>query len=104
MTKELAFEEFRRDRPAVDAHERPLAPHAALVDGSGDQFFSRARFSENQDRGIGRRDHLYLFEDSAQRDAGADDVPEGQDLLYLLAQEVPLHLELPPKPDRKSVV
>jgi hypothetical protein len=77
MAEKLALEKFRRDRPAVDTDERLLAPRAALVNGRGDELLASAGFSQDQHGGIGRRDHLDLFEDAAQGGTAADDLAKG---------------------------
>jgi hypothetical protein len=61
MTEKLALEKFRRNRPAVDPYQRPVSATAEVMDGLRDQFFSGARFPEDQHCGIGRRDHAYLL-------------------------------------------
>jgi hypothetical protein len=61
---------------AVHRNERPVAPGAPVVDVSREQLLARAGFTQNHDRGIGRRH----FENPGQRHAQggtlADDVIE----------------------------
>src|SRR5215469_7381762 len=62
MTEKFALEEFRRNRSAVNPYQRPASATADVMYGFRDQFFSGARFSEDQHGGIGRRHHAYLLE------------------------------------------
>src|SRR5688572_32861934 len=42
VSKQLAFNERCRERSEVQAHERPIAAWAEIVDGPRDQFLARA--------------------------------------------------------------
>ena len=50
VAEQLAFQQALAQRAAVDAHERPVAALAELVDGVGDQLLAGARFAEQQHR------------------------------------------------------
>ena len=58
--EQLALDQRRRDRRAVDADHRPAAPRAALVDLRGEQLLAGAGLAEQQHRRIGGRDLLAL--------------------------------------------
>ncbi len=60
VAEELALEQFARDRRAVDADQRPVAPLARLVDGARDQLLAGAGFAGDHHRGVGRRHQLHL--------------------------------------------
>src|SRR6266699_4611527 len=47
--KQLGLEKIRRNRGAVDAHQRLVAAHAACVDRFREMIFSDARFAEEED-------------------------------------------------------
>ena len=56
VAEQLGFEQFARDRAAIDRDER-LAGAAALgVDGAGDDFLAAAARAGQQHRGVARRD------------------------------------------------
>jgi hypothetical protein len=48
------------------------SPAAQVVHGARDQLFPGARLAEDEDRRVGRRDHLELVEHAAERLAPAD--------------------------------
>ncbi len=74
VTEELAFDECRRERGAVDAHEVVPLPPAVCVNGPREQFFARSRFAEQQDRAVGWRNLLQASQCDVQRQTGADDI------------------------------
>ena len=71
--EQLALDERRRQRPAIDDDEPPASAGTALVDGAGDELLAGSRLSEQQDRGIGRGDLVHPEEHALQRCAVADD-------------------------------
>ena len=67
MAEELGGDERRRNGRAIDANEcfrRALGP---LMNGTGNQFLSRAGLAQNQYRGIGRCHFVNLREHLAKR-------------------------------------
>ena len=67
MAEKLGGDERRRNGRAIDANEcfrRALGP---LMNGTGNQFFSRAGLTQNQYRGIGRCHFVNLREHLAKR-------------------------------------
>ena len=58
MPKQLTLQEIEGDGSAVKLDEGASAARAQIVNGLGNQFLSRSRFSQNQHSGIGR---CYLF-------------------------------------------
>ena len=64
MAEQVAFEQVARNRPAVDADERPLHPAAAVVDLSGDQLLAGSALSLDQDRGLTVGHAVHHLEDA----------------------------------------
>src|SRR5690606_26495157 len=73
VTEKLALEQVPRDRRAVHADQRALAPRARIVDRARDQFLARARFACDQHRRIRIRDELDLPPQRLDRLAAPDD-------------------------------
>ena len=78
VAEELAFEQTRGDGGAVQLDERSLAPAAEVVDGAGHQFFAGARFSLDQDRGIGGCDNFDPPQNVPKRRRSRRQYPEKQ--------------------------
>ncbi len=74
MSEQLAFQQARRNCRAVELDEGLRATGAQIMNGSRNQFFSRARFPINENRRIRRCYGSHFFEDSAQRCASSDDL------------------------------
>src|SRR6202044_512379 len=72
VPEQFAFEEPGGNRCAIQFDERIVAPPAQVVDGPGDQFFSRSRFAMDDDGGIRGRYSLHLLQHVAQRVALPD--------------------------------
>ena len=89
VTEQLAFQKPRRDGGAVHLYQGALAARAEMMNGAGDQFFSRAGFALNQYRRIGRRDGLELIENFFQRRTVADNLFE-----VVFAADLILQIEL----------
>src|SRR5204862_7147256 len=73
VPKQFAFDQGLRYGSAIDCNERLTQPFAVAVNGAGNQFLARARFTENKDchsRRGGSPNLLAYFADLA---AGADD-------------------------------
>jgi len=58
MPEQFALEKPGGDGGAVQFHKRAILAPAALVDGAGDQFFSRPGFTKQKNRGIAGGDSL----------------------------------------------
>ena len=52
MSEQFAFQEVFRDGGTIDGQEGLLAAWAVLIDGSGNEFLTRAAFPRYQDRCI----------------------------------------------------
>ena len=74
VAEELALEQGLGNGAAVDGHEGPVGPVAALVDGLGDEFLAGAALAVDQDRGRGGGDLVHHLVDRAHARALADDV------------------------------
>src|SRR5229473_4960624 len=74
VSEQLAFEQACRNGRAVELHEGLRAPWAQIMNGTRDQFLSRACLPVNQHRRIRRRNGSHVFEDFAQRSAISDDL------------------------------
>ena len=72
--EQLAFDQRRRNRRAVDPHHGAPAPRAQLVNLRREQLLAGAGLAEQQHRRIGGRHLLHLLQDAANRGALADDV------------------------------
>ncbi len=59
MSKQFALQQPGRDGRAIELHQRPALAPAAIVDCTGDQFFSCACLAQKQDRGIAGRHCLH---------------------------------------------
>ena len=93
MPEQLAFDEPRRDRPAVHRDERPVPPAAQAVDAARNQLLAGARFTHDQHGGVGRRDLLDLVEHGREGGALAHQILESLLRLDLLVQHNVLGLE-----------
>ena len=58
MAEELALHQLRRNRAAVDRHERLFAPPAGVVNHPCNEFLAGARFAANVHRGLAAGDAL----------------------------------------------
>ena len=76
VSEQLALDQRRRQRRAVDAHERAGMPAAAIVQRAREQFLAGAGRPEQQHAGVGRRHLRQPRQRQAQRRALADDVVE----------------------------
>src|SRR5579872_5817382 len=72
VSKQLALEQSRRNRGAVEFDESVRLAAAQIVDGARDQFLAGAGFSVNEHRRIGGRNGFDLFQDAAQGLTPAD--------------------------------
>src|SRR5690606_25591174 len=63
VTEELALEQLRRERGAVDLHEGAVVAPTALVWGAGDDLLAHARFPPNEHRDVGVRHPIHHGED-----------------------------------------
>ena len=79
VAEQLALDERRRQRGAVDADDRRLTTAAARVQRPCEQLLARAGFSEQQCRAVGLSHFLQQPERCAQRRAVSDDVLESDD-------------------------
>ena len=86
VAEQLGLEHARRERRAVDAHERLLLARAVDVDGVRDQLLAGAGLAAQQHGRARRRDLLDLLQHLAQRGAVADDVAEVELAVELLVQ------------------
>src|SRR5205085_1174794 len=58
VAEQLAFEQARRNRGAVQLDECPFLAPAAVVDRAGNKLLSGTGFAEQQDCRVVRRDRL----------------------------------------------
>src|SRR5207245_5624402 len=86
VAEQLAFEQARRNRRAVQLDECPLLAPAAVVDGPGNKLFSRAGFAEQQDCRVVGRDCLDQLQDVLERRARPYDLLEVHLAAYLFFQ------------------
>ena len=75
VAEEFALEQIRRDRPAIDRHERVRGALRELVDVARDQFLARAGLAEQQHVAVERGD---LADQSMNRRSSACGRPTGQ--------------------------
>ena len=61
VAKDLAFDQVRRNGPAVDRQEGPAAPLAQLMQGLCHDFLAGAAFARQKDRDRGTRHALHLL-------------------------------------------
>ena len=73
VAEELRVDQLARNRAAIDAHERPAVPLAAIVNRAGDQFLAGARFAQNQHGHFGAADQIDALHDVRQAGLFADD-------------------------------
>src|SRR5262249_14058978 len=74
VTEELALEETRGDRRAIQLDERPPSSRAEVVNLTRDELLPGTCLSLDQDDGVGRRNDLGLLEHPAQRTARPHDL------------------------------
>ncbi|MNR00641.1 hypothetical protein D3C85_1164200 [compost metagenome] len=60
VTEQLGLDQRFGKRPAVDRHERLVAPAAQVVDVAGHQLFAGAGFADDQYAGFTRRNPLQV--------------------------------------------
>ena len=53
VPEEFAFEQLLRYGPAIDRHQREIAPVAVEMDGLGHKFLACSAFAINDDRAVG---------------------------------------------------
>ena len=73
VAEQLRVDQFRRNRPAVDAIERAVAARRAIVDRPGDQLLAGARLAEDQHGGVAAGDQFDAVHDRAEPRFDADD-------------------------------
>ena len=61
---------------------------------AGDQFLARARFAQNQHRGVGSRHHFHLAQQPLQGRALADHFAQRLGLLHLLLKKRVLQFQM----------
>ena len=93
VSEQLRFEQGFRKGAAIDGDERRFRAGAVLVNGAGDEFFSRAAFSSDQHAAGLRRDRFDQVEKLAHLRARADDVVEAREPAQLAAQVAGLFLQ-----------
>src|SRR5580658_8336410 len=71
VAEEFALEQSARNRCAVKSHKTVATSRASLMNGSGNHFFSGARFALDQYRGIHRRHSRHFFQQRLEFRAGA---------------------------------
>jgi hypothetical protein len=62
MTEELAFEQSRRDRCAVQLNERSIPAPAVRVNGVSDELFAGTGFTLDENRRVSRGHGLNLIQ------------------------------------------
>ncbi len=95
VSEELAFQQGFGQGRTVDLDKRPVLPAAVLVEGVGDQLFSRAAFTGNQHRGVRRRHQGYGVEEPLHGRAFAHDICKVEAGFDTFAEEVVLLFQLP---------
>ena len=76
VAEQLALDQARRDRAAVDREEMLAAAPAQVVDGLRHHFLAGAAFAADQHRRRGARDPRHLVVDPAHRRRTAPQLPE----------------------------
>ena len=92
--EQLALDQGRRDRGAVDPHHRPRVAPAQLMDPGGEEFLAGAGLAKEQHGCVGGGDALDLGEHRPDRLALADDGLEAAPLLDLAFERDVLEVEL----------
>ena len=60
VSEQFAFKESWSQRGAIERDEGSISALARIMDGSGDEFFSRPAFPAYENGRMGRTDTLYL--------------------------------------------
>ncbi|OKO20268.1 hypothetical protein AM484_002319 [Pseudomonas aeruginosa] len=76
VAEQFAFQQFRRDRPAVHRDEGPLAALGMVMQVARHHFLAGAGLAEDQHAGIGIGDLLHHLPHLLDRPAGADQAAE----------------------------
>ena len=71
VPEQLRLQQRLGDRPAVDRHERAVAPAALRVERAGEQFLAGSALALDEDRGVGPGDARHDVEDLAHLGRGA---------------------------------
>ena len=74
VTEQLTFEECFREGGAIEGDKGPRFARAVQVDGAGGELLSGATFTQDQNRGVGRRDSLNKLIDLAHARPAANHV------------------------------
>ena len=93
VAEDLAFDQVRRDRAAVDREERAGAPPAQVVHGLRDDFLAGAALAGDEHRHRGARDAQDLLIDPAHRGRAAPELAEMALFLQALLEVVGLGLQ-----------
>ena len=73
VPEQLALQERSRKRGAVQRHEGTVTARTQIMEGTRNQFLSRAAFAADQDRVVPRGDEAYRLRELAHRGGIADD-------------------------------
>ena len=73
VAEELAFDQLRRHRGAIQGDERSGFARAALVQGARDQLLAGAGIAQDADAGFAGRDAVHLRHHALHALAGVDD-------------------------------
>jgi hypothetical protein len=87
VPEQLGFEKRLRDGGAIDGDERAVVAWAERVQRPGEQLFSRAAFTLEQDRRIGLRRAMQLLRDLTKLGVIADDARCAATLRELLLED-----------------
>src|SRR6266436_1029635 len=76
VSEQLAFQQTRWNRRAVELDERLRAPRTQIMDGPRDQFLSCTRVSIDEHGRVRRSDRFHLLQYTPQRSTFPDDLRE----------------------------
>src|SRR5439155_22884613 len=83
VTEQLALQEFRRQRRAVDLDERAIAARRSLMDRTRDQLFADAALAADEHRDVAVRD---LLDHRRNRAHVGTVAPEQEGAILIVAQ------------------
>jgi hypothetical protein len=86
MAEKLALIQFFRNGSAIDTNQGLVSARAPPVDFVGNQVLPRARFAQDEHRGLGGSHQIDLTDGVPQRGALAHEVSEGLGFGNLLLQ------------------
>ena len=86
VAEELALDQIRGNRGAIDGDERPILARRPGVNGAGHELLPGSGLTQNQDGGVGRRHLIHFVQNRANGRTAPEDLAGALQLAKLGAQ------------------